>query len=150
MQSGKEFSMKLSDVRGTIKSLQNLKTSTGETFSVESGASALIKLSYLKAEIEAAEKAIKERLPEGFVFEDDLGKIAEVKTAQYEQNIPVIIDQMTARGVDWKPLVKFAKTGLDKTLKAIVEANETKTGESSTFKVTKKVKETATFDFDLE
>ena len=142
--------IKFSSIREGVKALGTLRTSTGDTFSLESGAEALIKLAYLKAEIEAAEKAIKENFPEGFSYENDLGKIGVVMTAQYSQNITAIISQLTAKGIDWKSLVKFGKTGVDKMTKAVIEANEVKVSESPTFKVTKKVKETLTLDFNLE
>lgn len=142
--------LKLSTVRETVKSLGVLRTSTGDVFSAESAADALIRLSYVKAEIEAAEKAIKERLPEGFTFENELGKITQVITAQYSQDVPAIIAQLTAKGVDWQSLVKFGKTGLDKQTKAVIESNEIKTGETPSMRVIKKDQAKPDFDFTLE
>ena len=142
--------LKLSTVRETVKSLGVLRTSAGDVFSFDSAADALIRLSYVKAEIEAAEKAIKEKLPEGFIFENELGKITQVMTAQYSQDVPAIIAQLTAKGVDWQSLVKFGKTGLDKVTKAVIESNETKTGETPSMRVIKKDQAKPDFDFTLE
>jgi len=142
--------LKFQEFSKAIKSLKTVRTSTGDAFDIVSGADTLIRLSYLKDEIETAIKAIKDRLPEDFTYENGLGKIAPVTTGKYEQDTKATILQLTAKGVDWQSLVKFAKTGLDKVTKAIVEMNETKVGESVSLKVTKKDQKGIEPDFTLE
>jgi len=142
--------IKFSEIKKAVSSLDKLRTSTGDAFDLESGAAALIRLSYLKAEIEKAEKAIKENLPEGFTFENAMGKITIAKTATYSQDVPAIIAAMSSKGIDWQGLVKFRKTGIGKTEKAIIESNESLESESVSFKVIKKDQEKPDFDFTLE
>lgn len=144
--------IKFSDFNKALKTIGTLRTSTGDTFDVNSAGDALIRLSYLKAEVERAEKAIKERLPEDFSYENEMGKISVSKTATYSQNVPAIVSALTEKGIDWQGLVKFRKSGegVNKTVKAVIESNETLESESTTFRITKKDTDKADFDFTLE
>jgi len=141
--------MKMSEVQKTMGAITALKTSTGDTFSYESSCAALIRLSYLKAEIEKAEKAIKENIPtDKLPFANSDGEIKSVATRSYKQDVQEIQKALDP-AIFWEH-VKIEKTGLDKKSKAIVESNETIEKESFSIRVTKTRKIEELGDFTIE
>lgn len=148
--------MKMAEMRRALQSLETVKTSTGDGFTIESAAEALIKLSILRNEIEIVEKAIKSRLPkESLPYEGALGKIILAEQNKYEQNAKKIFDSGIIPKEDFWAACSLKKSAFDKKTEegrkavACIEMHETIIGTTETVKVIKNEKIEKDFDFSI-
>lgn len=103
------------DVLKAIKSLGILKSSTGDSFSFESAAEALINLSILKGEIEKAEKAIREKIPmDKLPFDGVNGKIIIETRNEYSQDVLAIYKSKQISEKEFWDACKLSKSAFNK------------------------------------
>lgn len=147
--------MKYQDIMKAVSSLGKLKSSTGDVFSAESAAKALIKISILKGELEKAEKAIRENLPKEMLpYRDELGEIVLVKQNEYCVDAETIFKEKLIPLKDFWSAVKLQKSCFDKKTAegkkalAVIALHETVTGEKEIIKVLKAEK-IQDLDFDI-
>jgi hypothetical protein len=135
--------MKLQDMLRAVKSLGILKTSTGDYFDKESAGNALININILKAELDAAEKTLKEHFPiSELPFEGKNGRIISEVRGEYEQDVTAIFKAISKE--DFLKGCKLSKSAYDKKADKevidIINLNTKQIGEKQILKVLKNEK----------
>lgn len=156
-EKSKEESMNFTDFQKVFSSLGKLKTSTGDTYSFESAAEALIKINILKGELEKAEKALKAALPEEKLpYEGELGKIILKDKTESVQDCKSILESgKIPEDIFWKAC-KITKSFFDKkdplgeTALKEIEYNTKTEVVGKTVTILKSEKLKGEFDFSIE
>jgi len=135
--------MNLTDIQKAIKSLGILKTSTGDYFDKESAGNALININILKSELDAVDKALKEKFPiSELPFEGKNGRIISEIRGEYEQDVSTIFQKISKK--DFLKGCKLSKSAYDKKSDKevidIINLNTKQIGEKQIIKVLKNEK----------